>query len=580
MHIMNINSLTMNHAGRDIFRDLTWAVGDRDRIGLVGPNGAGKSTLIQAMAGVLTPVRGSIVTPRGLAIGYLSQEVSLPQGTVFAAAATPSPELAAALSHLEAIEKRLSDPKVYNDVDALTIALEDQQEALARCERLDASRQISHVRELLVKLNITPDLWELPVSALSGGQTKLVALARLAAWSPDMLLLDEPDNHLDLASKGALEAFIRQYRGAVVIVSHDRYLLDAVVTQITELADGKMESYVGNYSAYTVERELRRIRQQKMYAAQQKELARVEAMIKEWEEKAKADLNERHARQAASRRKMLARMEANGDLVDAVIERRHMDLQIAGGRGSSQAVELKDVAMSFDDDLLFMDLNLMVRHGERVGLIGRNGAGKSVLFKLILGEYEPMTGIIKVGNSTRIGYYAQRHETLSGWKGRTPIDLIRSLAPMNEGTAVSKLLKFAFTYEQTRQPIGSFSGGEHSRLQLLALVLQQPNVLLLDEPTNNLDIASCEVLENALEDFEGAIFTISHDRYFLERLVDRIVELEDGALGEYVGGYDDYQRQKAARLRLKAEQAAREAARRAKAQAKAQPQAQPQKKRV
>jgi len=265
-------------------------------------------------------------------------------------------------------------------------------------------------------------------------------------------------------------------------------------------------------------------------------------------------------------------MESNGDLVDAVIERRHMDLQIAGGRGSSQAIELKNVTMSFDDDLLFMDINLMVRHGERVGLIGRNGAGKSVLFKLIRGEYEPMSGIIKVGNSTRIGYYAQRHETLSGWKGRTPIDLIRSLAPMNEGTAVSKLLKFAFTYEQTRQPIGSFSGGEHSRLQLLALMLQQPNLLLLDEPTNNLDIASCEVLENALEDFEGAILTISHDRYFLERLVDRVVELEDGALGEYIGGYDDYRHQKAQRLRLKAEQAAREAARRAKKQAQPQPQ--------
>lgn len=578
MHIMNINGLTVNHAGRDIFRDLTWAVGDRDRIGLVGPNGAGKSTLIQAMAGILTPVRGSIVTPRGLAVGYLAQEVTLPEGAVFAAAAQPSPELADALATLNRIEKRLADPAVYNDIEALSAALEDQQEALARCERLDADRQVSLVRELLVKLSITADLWDLPVSALSGGQTKLVALARLAAWSPDVLLLDEPDNHLDLISKSALEAFVRQYRGAVVIVSHDRYLLDAVVTQITELEDGKLANYVGNYSSYTVERELRRFRQQKMHAAQQREIARVEAMIKDWEEKAKADLSERHARQAASRRKMLARMESNGDLVDAVIERRHMDLQIAGGRGSSQAIELKNVTMSFDDDLLFMDINLMVRHGERVGLIGRNGAGKSVLFKLIRGEYEPMSGIIKVGNSTRIGYYAQRHETLSGWKGRTPIDLIRNLAPMNEGTAVSKLLKFAFTYEQTRQPIGSFSGGEHSRLQLLALMLQQPNLLLLDEPTNNLDIASCEVLENALEDFEGTILTISHDRYFLERLVDRVVELEDGALGEYIGGYDDYRHQKAQRLRVKAEQAARDAARRAKAQTKAQ--TQPQKKRA
>jgi ATP-binding cassette subfamily F protein 3 len=389
-----------------------------------------------------------------------------------------------------------------------------------------------------------------------------VALARLAAWSPDVLLLDEPDNHLDLASKTALEVFLRQYRGAVVLVSHDRYLLDAVVTHIAELAEGKLELYVGNYSDYTVERELRRIRQQQRYAAQQKELARIEAMIKDWEEKAKANLSERYARQAASRRKMLVRMEDRGEIVDAVTERRLMDLQLAGGRGSSKALELQQVSMHFDDKRLFSQVELLVQHGERVGLIGRNGAGKSVLFKLILGDYIPSSGIIKVGNGTRIGYYAQRHETLSAWRGRTPVELIQHTQAMNESAAVHKLLKFAFSYQQVRQPIGSFSGGEHSRLQLLILMLQQPNLLLLDEPTNNLDIASCEVLENALEEFEGAIVTISHDRYFLERLVDRIVELETGSLEAYVGGYSDYLQQKAERQRRRAEQTARQALKR------------------
>jgi ATPase subunit of ABC transporter with duplicated ATPase domains len=258
---------------------------------------------------------------------------------------------------------------------------------------------------------------------------------------------------------------------------------------------------------------------------------------------------------------MLARLEASDEMVEAVRERSLMDLQIAGGRGSTKAVTLEDVTMGFDGDLLFLGVNLLIRHGERVGLIGRNGAGKSVLFKLILGELQPLDGVIKVGPSTRIGYYAQRHETLSAWGRRTPIELVRDAQPMPEGAAVNWLLRFAFSYEQTRQPIDNFSGGERSRLQLLALVLKQPNLLLLDEPTNNLDIASSEVLENALEEFEGAILAISHDRYFLDRTVDRIVELEDGSLHEYTGGYGDYVRQKAAR------KAAAEAQRAAKAAA-------------
>jgi ATP-binding cassette subfamily F protein 3 len=545
MHVIQLHHVSINYDGRDIFTDLTFAVDNRAKVGFVGPNGAGKSSLLKAIAGEVIPVKGSIVAMRGVSVGYLPQDVRLPAMTLYEAACQPSPDLARVTAELEAVEARLGDPAVYNDADTLAAVMEQQDGILARYDRLNPGRQASLVREILAKLGFSADEYDLPTSALSGGQTKLVALARLAAWSPDVLLLDEPDNHLDLASKAALESFLRDYSGGVMLVSHDRYLLDAVVTHITELADGVLTSYSGNYSAYTVEREIRRIRQQQMYTAQQKMLQRIEATIKDWEEKAKADLNERYARQAASRRKMLARMEERGDIVEAVQERRLMDLQIEGGRGSTKAIELKDVAMGFDDDLLFLNLNLLVRHGERVGLIGKNGAGKSVLFKLILEQMQPLEGVIKIGNSTRIGYYAQQHETLTAYADRTPIELIRSGQVMSEGAAVQKLLKFAFTYEQTRQPIHTFSGGERSRLQLLLLVQQQPNLLLLDEPTNNLDIASSEVLETALEDFEGAILAISHDRYFLDRIVDRIVELEDGTLHEYIGGYGDYMRQKA-----------------------------------
>lgn len=551
MHILQLQNAAVNVGAREILRELYWALDDRAKVGLVGANGSGKSTILKAMAGILPLSQGEITRKRGASVGYLAQEVALPSGTMYEVASAPSPESSDVLDALEVVEARLALPEVYNDGNALEAALAEQEAVLVRYEQLDPSRQAARVREFLAALGFTIDDYTLPTSALSGGQTKLVALARLAAWSPDVLLLDEPDNHLDVAAKAKLESFIRDLRGAVVIVSHDRYLLDSCVNQIAELEDGKLTTYHGDYSNYTVERELRRIRQNQLYAAQQREISRMETMIKEWELKAQADLNERHARQAASRRKMLERMEANGELVDAILERRLMEFQIAGGRGSTKSVELKHVSMGFGDELLFDGLDMLVQHGERVGVVGRNGAGKSVLFKMILGEFTPLGGVVKVGPSTRIGYYAQQHETLGAWKNRTPLELVRDLQPMSEGSAVSRLLKFAFRYEQVRQPIHSLSGGERSRLQLLALVLQGPNLLLLDEPTNNLDIASADVMESALEEFEGAIVAISHDRYFLDRIVNRIVELEDGVLSEYPGGYSDYVREKARRAEAK-----------------------------
>jgi ATP-binding cassette, subfamily F, member 3 len=541
MHIINIDRITINHAGRLIFKDLTWAIGDHDRVGLVGPNGAGKSSLLKAVVGQFQPDRGKVTRMRGVTIGYLPQEPEVtPGSTLIAEAMTLPPELAQVDSQLARIEAQLADPAVYSDDLKLARALERQEKLLAEYERLGGLRHESRIREILAHLGFTDADYDLPTDTLSGGQKKLVALTRLAAEMPSVLLLDEPDNHLDLDAKRNLESFINNYDGGVVIVSHDRYLLDEAVTQIAELEDGILTIYKGNYTAYALERELRRLRQQQMYVAQQKRIQQIEAAIHEWELKAKSDLNERHARQAASRRKMLARMEDRGEMIERVAERRLMELQLDGWRGSNKALEIKNLTMGFDDDLLFVDLNLLVRHGERVGLVGPNGAGKSVLFRLILGQYEPLEGEIKIGPSTRIGYYSQEHETLGDWWDRTPLDRVRDVRPMSEGEAVGFLLKFQFKYEQVRMPIRTFSGGERSRLQLAVLMLENPNLLLLDEPTNNLDIQSVEALESALEDFEGVILTISHDRYFLDRMVDRVVELDNGALRSFEGGYTDY----------------------------------------
>jgi len=546
MIILNVNNITVNFAGREIFRDLSWAVGDKDRIGLVGPNGAGKSSLMKVMVGKITPDSGHLTKSNKIEVGYLPQEIDLAPGiTLLEAALVPPPRLARVEAEIDGLEDQLGQPAVYEDADKLAQVMDQLETVTALYDRLGGGSHHAKVEEVLYRLGFTDEEFHLPTDTLSGGQKKMVALARLVIGQPELLLLDEPDNHLDLDAKRHLEAFIRGYNGAVVIISHDRYLLDEVAKEIADLENGKLTLYKGNYSTYANERELARMRQQQQYLTQQKEITRIEEMIKQFELWAKVFDNERANKQARSRRKMLERMEANGEIIEKVNERRLMDLTLQGGRGSTKALAVESISMGFptddgDMDLIFLELDLLIRHGERVGLIGPNGAGKSVLFRLILGQLEPLEGEVKIGPSTRVGYYSQEHETLGKWEKRTPIDLIRDVKAVNEGGAVSNLLRFAFTYEQCRQPIRTLSGGERSRLQLLKLMLEGPNLLLLDEPTNNLDIQSAEVLETAINEFEGAVLTISHDRYFLDRVVDRVVELDHGALTGYLGGYTDY----------------------------------------
>ncbi len=539
--VLQLDRVGLNLAGHGVFQDVSLTIGERDRIGLVGPNGSGKSSLLKVLEGALALDSGRLSKPRRVRVGRLPQEIELAPGKrLLDEAMMLPPKLAACEADLARVEMELGDESVAADERRLTRALVRQEELLEHYEALGGPRHASTVKRHLAQLGFEERHWDLPADRLSGGQKKLVALLRLALEQPDVILLDEPDNHLDLDAKHRLESFIADYPGAVVIVSHDRYLLDETVSRIAELEGAQLTLYEGNYSAYQTERELARLRQQRLHVAQQKEIARIEESIRRFELWASLVVNERHIKQARSRRKQIERMEASGELVDAVHEARRMELDLRGWRGSQKALEIKDLAMGFGDDLLFAGLDLLVRHGERVGLIGANGAGKSVLFQLVLGSLQALEGRINVGPSTRIGYYAQQHETLDAWLDRTPLERVRDVAPMSEGAAVSFLLKFLFRYEQVRQPVRTLSGGERSRLQLASLVLERPNLLLLDEPTNNLDIPSAEVLESALDDFEGAILVISHDRYFLDRTVDRVAVLVDGDLREHSGGYTDY----------------------------------------
>ena len=541
MHILRVNGVTVNFAGRELYRDLSWVIGDRDRVGLVGPNGAGKSTLFKLLLGDIEPDQGHITRHKGIRIGYLPQDIELPpEKTLIEMAMIKPPELVEVETQLEAMEAQLADPEVYGDERRLADVLAQHEAQLTLYQNMNGHRHASRVRELLAMLGFHHENDDLPAVALSGGQKKMLGLVQLAVAAPDILLLDEPDNHLDMAGKRHLERFILNYRSSVVIISHDRYLLDEVATQTVELDDGKITVYHGNYSYYLNERELRRLRQRQQYVTQQKEIARLEEMIERFERWAKQVLSRKHMLAARQRRRMLEKMEARGEIIEKVVDAKRMDFKIAGWRGSKKALELEDVSMAFGDEPLFFDANLLLRHGERVGLIGPNGAGKTVLFKLILGEHKPTAGKIYVGPSIRIGRYSQEHQTLAGWLDKTPLDLIRSLQNSSESNAVTFLLRMAFHYEQVRQPIAALSGGERSRLQLAMVMLRQPNLLLLDEPTNNLDIPSVEVLEDALDEFVGTALMISHDRYFLDQTVDRVVELRDGGLKAYAGGYTEY----------------------------------------
>jgi ATP-binding cassette subfamily F protein 3 len=465
--------------------------------------------------------------------------------TVLDTALGGSPEVSHLRDDLAAREAQLSDPAVYSDPARLTRVLEAHDKLLHAYEAAGGETFENRVRSTLRDLGLTDDTFDQPLETLSGGQAKLAALARLLVWRPDLLLLDEPDNHLDVAGKETLEKFIRAYPGAVVIVSHDRYLLDQVVDRIAELDRGQVSVWPGTYSVYATNKQLAMMRQEQLYRAQQKRIGQIEAAIARWELAAKILQDERAARQARSRHKMLERM----DKVERPTEQARMRLELGGWRGSNKVLEIAGLEKWYNGsngsnvNVVLDGLNLLVWHGERVGLVGPNGAGKSVLFRCILqaaglgGEAQD-GGVIRLGPSVKIGYYAQQHETLHpDW---TLIQEVRDARPMYENDAIAFLAKFLFDYQAAQKQIRNLSGGERSRLQLARLMLSDVNFLLLDEPTNNLDIPSAEVLESAIEDFGGTVLVISHDRYFLDRIVDRVVGLEDGRLSEVIGGYSDY----------------------------------------
>ncbi len=563
--LLNLTDISYTYFTHPVLSDLNWEIQTGQKIGLIGANGGGKSTLLKLILGQLVPETGAIFRVKDLRIGYLPQEAradaydagsdleplhhpgkdARPVRTVLETALSGSPEIARLRQAMSEREAQMGDPAVYGAPARLARVMDEHARLLHEYEVAGGLTYENRVRSTLRDLGLGDETFDRTLDTLSGGQAKLVGLARLLVWQPDLLLLDEPDNHLDVAGKEAVEGLVRGYDGAVVIVSHDRYLLDQVVDRIAELDRDQITVWPGTYSTFAINKQLAALRQEQLYKAQQKRIAQIEAAITRFELWASVVVDERHARQARARYKMLERM----DKIERPGVQRRMQLDLGGWRGSNKVLEIAGLEKCFADaatgtlNVVLDGADLTLWHGERVGLVGPNGAGKSVLFRCVLsaagvGSEQPDGGMIKLGPSVVIGYYAQQHETLHpDW---TLIQEIRDLRPMYEQDAISFLGKFLFSYEACSKQVGQLSGGERSRLQLARLMLSDANFLLLDEPTNNLDIPSAEVLEAALEEFNGTVLVISHDRYFLDRIVDRIAVLEDGRIAEMEGGYSDY----------------------------------------
>jgi ATP-binding cassette subfamily F protein 3 len=536
MSLLTLNGVKKSFGSRLVLDGIDLAVDRGSRIGIVGGNGTGKSTLLRLAAGDETPDAGDVVRRRGVVVSLLPQhplgDGRTPLETVVAA----RPDLAELDAELQAVGERLGSPELTSDLDRMARVLRRQEELIERWEAAGGPGLEGRARAWLTGFGLSVQEQALPTTALSGGQRKLIALAACLAQAPDVLLLDEPEAHLDNAGRAAVEELVRGFDGAVLVVSHDRYLLDETVTSIASLDRGRIRLWPGAYSAYSVARELELERQRQAYVTQQKEIARLEEAVRRFKDWAHRVPDERHIKQARVKQRQIDRMEK---VERPVFERRLIGLQLRPqARGGQRVFELRSVGVAFGEEPVLAGVDLTVLHGERIGVVGENGAGKSVLLKALVGELDATEGEVWMGPSIRVGYLAQDQETLD--PSLTPLETVRLAKAVSEGEAVSLLMKFLFAYEQVRRPNRLLSGGERTRLQLLLLMLSGANLLVLDEPTNHLDIDSVEALEDALERFGGTVVCISHDRYFLDRISDRIVEVRDAGIETTEGGWSDW----------------------------------------
>ena len=499
-----------------ILKDVGFLIEAGEKIGLIGNNGSGKTTLMAMLAGELTPDGGSISTTKDLEVGYLAQHVAVTEGASIYDECMASFQ---AVIELEEKLRAMETEMAHLEGEALEEHIARYQVLVDRYEKSGGYSRESAVTGALRGLGFSDEEMAMPAENLSGGQKSRLALAKLLLHEPDLLLLDEPTNHLDMDSIAWLEKFLKAFKGAVVVISHDRYFLDAIVDRILYLRDGVVKSYQGDYTNFVRRKQEEEEQMRHAYVMQQKEIKRQEEMIKRF-----ASWNrEKSVRAARSKQKQLDKMERLED----VKGEKNLLLSFAPATESGRDVlHAEHLSKSFPTKQLFDDVTFPIYKGERVGLIGPNGIGKSTLFKIIMNEIAPTSGEVQLGKGVTIAYFDQEMKTLD--ENKTVAEELWDRYPKLDRFQIhAYLARFLFTGDDLDKRIGDLSGGEKGRLSLLIIMLSGANFLLLDEPTNHLDIESKESLEAALKDYTGTILTISHDRYFLDRVATKIVCLSE-----------------------------------------------------
>ena len=531
MILLSAQNIQKSFGTNVVLKDASLVLQDGQRLGLVGVNGCGKSTLMKIIAGLEPYDGGTLTMQKGLRLGYLAQQGMVTPGK------TVLEELEAVFEPVVAMEARLrqlEQDMAHTAEDPVRLRqLGNQYDQLTRqFEENNGYGWRSTVQGVLAGLGFRKEQQDQLAELLSGGERTRLCLGRLLLQRPDVLLLDEPTNHLDLKSIAWLEDYLLGYKGAVLLVSHDRYFMDHVCDHMAELLLGSIESYDGNDTAYIQQRVRRVGIRMRAYEMQQKEIARQEAIIARY----RSFNREKSIRAAESREKKLEKMERLEKPVEENAIRFHFDIRRRTGEDVLMAEELKK---GFNGRTLFEHVKLHLRAGDRIALIGDNGVGKSTLFKCLIGEEQFDEGTVRLGTGVDIGYYDQHQAHLHEHK--SVLDEVWDEFPRLEQSQVRGALGlFLFTGDDVFAPIATLSGGEKGRVALTKLMLRKDNLLLLDEPTNHLDMDSREVLEAALEDYPGTILAISHDRYFINRFATRVMVLEQGGVKEYLGNYDDY----------------------------------------
>ena len=564
MSIATLQDVEKSFGRRVILDHASVTIYEGERIGLIGANGAGKTTLFKILTGEVVPEAGMVALSKGVRVGHLSQDPTFEAGnTVIDEAELAFAELHTLAHRLRDIEHEMAEAQG----EELEKILEKYQEVQHDFELAGGYAWSHRLEATLLGVGLGREVWEQKVETLSGGQRSRLALAKLLVSEPDLLLLDEPTNHLDLAAIEWLENYLLAFKGAVIIISHDRFLLDRLATRVVWLTQCKLESFKGNYSAFVTQRELIELSQQRAYDQQQAYIAKQEEYIRRF----KAG---QRARQAKGRESRLDTLKHSEDLVRAVGTQHHIHLSLqTDQRAGDNVLGVEELSKSFGERKLWDNLAFDVKRGERIGIIGPNGSGKTTLLKVLLGEEDADKGELKWGANLNIGYYDQRLDEFD--PESTVFEEVLGNRQAKEQELRDVLATMLFRGDDIEKPVGLLSGGERARVRFAQLLLDKPNVLVLDEPTNHLDIASCEALEKTIANFAGTVLCVSHDRYFLDRVVTRMLILQPPGLVDFKGNYSAWakklaeDRREASAKNARAEEQKKKAAQAKKEQEKA-----------